>query len=71
MRQHKFTAQGWIHSVREGSCPTAPAWPGQALCTSRCYIPLCCHFTLLIQPVLWPPDAKTRLIEQDPDAGKD
>ena len=22
-------------------------------------------------PVLWPPDAKSRLIEKDPDAGKD
>ena len=22
-------------------------------------------------PILWPPDAKSRLIEKDPDAGKD
>ena len=22
-------------------------------------------------PVLWPPDAKSQLIEKDPDAGKD
>ena len=22
-------------------------------------------------PILWPPDGKSRLIEQDPDAGKD
>ena len=22
-------------------------------------------------PILWPPDAKNRLIEKDPDAGKD
>ena len=29
------------------------------------------NLTLAETPVLWPPDAKSRLIGQDPDAGKD
>ena len=66
-----FTAQGWIRSVREGSRPAAPAWPGQGALYFPMLYTLYCHFTLLILPVLWPPDAKSRLIGKEPDAGKD
>ena len=71
MRQCIFTARGWIHSVREASCPAAPAWPGQG----ALYILTLYAFILSFYPVNPSSPLATWCKEpthwKDPDARKD
>ena len=49
-------ARGWSYGIRKAALDTNPG-------NTR--------ILLEILEILWPPDAKSRLIRKDPDAGKD